>query len=78
VGEGGLAAQPLGIVAGGHQQASRGDRAHALDGQKFWCCLSHQLAQLQIERLDLNAELLIPAREGLEGKLGRCGRRGER
>jgi hypothetical protein len=59
-------------------KASRGDRAHPLDGQEFWCCLSHQPAQLQIERLDLSAEPLIPASEGLEGKLGRCGRRGER
>ncbi len=52
-----------------HQQARRGDRAHPLDGQEFWCCLSNHLAQLRIECLDLSAELLIPAARDLRASL---------
>jgi hypothetical protein len=59
------------------KQASRGDRAHTLDGQEFWGCLSHQLAQLRIERLDLGAELLVAPSKDLERKFGCRGWRGD-
>jgi hypothetical protein len=75
--EGPLAAQPLGVVAGGHQQRGGGVGSDALDGDEVRSGLGHQVAEVGVERVDLGGQLPVPDRDRLQGDLGRR-RRGAR
>jgi hypothetical protein len=56
--ESSLAPKPLGIVAGGDQEAGRDLGADSLERQEAGRHLGHQTVQLKIQSEDLSAELL--------------------
>ena len=69
--EGGLGAQPLGVVAGGNQQLAGGVDPDPGQGEQGGSDGGDQGLQLAIEVVEFGLELLPTPRQGPQGGLGR-------
>jgi len=70
MGEGGLRAKALGVVARRHEQTGGGVDAHAVEGQEPWGGLCHEFAEQGVDARDLLLELLDAPAERTERHLG--------
>jgi hypothetical protein len=77
VGEGGLTAEPLGVVASGDQQLPGVLDADRQQPQGSWCCLGDELAQPLVGHLDLLLQGQDARRHRPQRCLGRLGRVGQ-
>jgi hypothetical protein len=76
--EASLAAQPLGVVAGGDRQRAGHVGADPKQRGQLRCRLGDQPVQLAIEPADLSVKQLPAASKLPHGQLGRCHRRVKR
>ena len=71
MGEGGLAAEPMGIVTGGHQQLPGGVDPNPGQGDQGRRGRGDQQLELSIKLSELGLELLPAASQGPQARLGR-------
>jgi hypothetical protein len=68
--EGGLATQPLGVVAGGDQQLPGGVDPHPRQGDQGGGDRTDQRLELEVEPIEFGLELLPAPSQGPQGGLG--------
>ena len=76
-GEGGLATQPLGVVAGGDQQLPGGIDPHPGQRHQGGRDRGDQVLELAVEAIELGLELLPAPAQGPQAGLGRGRRAGQ-
>jgi hypothetical protein len=71
--QGGLAGQPVGVVAGGGEQLGSADRSDPGSGQRPGCGLPDDVLDVAVIVADLGVKMLPAAGQGGQGQAGAVG-----